>query len=1101
MQQLWELVEEGFLFSDIAQNIKSVWTPLKMLCLEDMAKEEGNTILIPFANAVLLSDREIELFALPSKNPFQISLKVTGTLTNTNLRYILEVLQPNGTPFVNPKFVGSLLFITNEMRYLLSSEQYQLVSLARNNNETIGKLDRQTVAKFNLSNLAKIQKHAQKLDAKLDGYLSPTQTEIHVIDKLSVDFTNNEDGSVSVLPVPLEKNTEGNLVVADKEEFQTNFSRMYSPQSVLTGGPKKARYVCSDDVLEGLIEIKKVGKISAEEGKRYKNQPRELFTKDVFHFDDISNTQDNIADQNDDWIPSEGDLEDTAYSERVTGITELQRCNYYGNGSHKSNWMEIEGEVEDLINSSSEDDGTNTTVSEESTDNQLNSESDETQNDDLNISDAFGDAKGLIKDDDSSDKTEEVIAKGKERKKYFSLDIKSNINILDYEEENKQRDELSVSMDGLVAEVLRPNIELYPHQTDGVSWLFKEWGDGYKGVLLADDMGLGKTLQTLVFIAALKRACPDYPGITKPLLIVAPTALLKNWKEEYAKYIKDELFSNVFALHGSGLNLFATGRTTPNGKRQLDLKIPDNSICLTTYETLRDYQFSFAEVSWGIIMVDEAQKIKNPGSGITVALKAMKYDFTICLSGTPVENSWVDLWSIMDMVQPAKLGTLNDFKAAYIKRVVESDGDINVISQVGSELKEKLNPLFLRRMKDGYLKGLPQKNVIICKTEMPEYQKRCYATVLSVAKKDNLHPLKVIALLRDISLHPDLDTKHNSYFYETDPDYIISQSARLIKTFELLGDIRSRNEKVLIFVVSRKMQAILSCLIEKKFAISVPLPVNGTINGDARQRIIQDFSKRDGFGVLILSPEAAGVGFTITSANNVIHLSRMWNPAKEDQATDRVYRIGQKKDVNIYIPLAYHKDFGEGCTFDEKLNELLAYKRNLSKKVLFPTSDSKSDGIRMCSTILGKDTDSMPKCYWSIQEIDAVEGDMFEQIISDLYNLMPGYRAEKTPASGDNGADVVVLSEKDQTGLLIQCKHRNNKDEFTGLKGVQEICAAIPYYQNRLYKTYKFTPVVITNAEDYTPSAKEFASNTGVKLIARRELEQYMTEYAVLKCY
>ena len=196
--------------------------------------------------------------------------------------------------------------------------------------------------------------------------------------------------------------------------------------------------------------------------------------------------------------------------------------------------------------------------------------------------------------------------------------------------------------------------------------------------------------------------------------------------------------------------------------------------------------------------------------------------------------------------------------------------------------------------------------------------------------------------LREVSLHPDLLTLSEEKFFALGADEIIGRSARLMKTFALLDEIKTRGEKVLIFVTSRKMQAILKHLLEVKLGMEISPPINGTMNGAARQRIIAAFKERQGFNALILSPEAAGVGFTVTEANNVIHLSRAWNPAKENQATDRVYRIGQRKIVNVYLPLACNENL-RGKTFDENLDALLNCKNILSANVLFPTAETDAD--------------------------------------------------------------------------------------------------------------------------------------------------------------
>ena len=677
-----------------------------------------------------------------------------------------------------------------------------------------------------------------------------------------------------------------------------------------------------------------------------------------------------------------------------------------------------------------------------------------------------------------------------ERPKIFALKIKDNFERVDYEKFSSER------ATEFFADVLRPETKLLPHQKSGVALMAQLWQKGWHGILLADDMGLGKTLQTLTFLAGLKKSCAACGKINQRILIVAPTALLTNWQDEYEKFLREKFFGDVTALHGHNLRKFFTGEPTPNGRRKLSLKnLPTNSFALTTYETLRDYQFSFAEISWNCIVADEAQKIKNPDAGITKALKAMKYDFAICLSGTPVENSWRDLWSIMDFIQPAHLDDLKTFRETYLENLT---GDAENIQRLGESLKNKLRPLFLRRMKQDNLHGLPPKKIFRCREQMPLYQREIYSAVIEKYRNGRFsNPLEFLGKLREVSLHPDLDAMSEEKFFELDADEVIRRSARLIKTFALLDEIKIRGEKVLIFVTNRKMQAILRRLLEKIFAIKILPPINGTMNGAARQRIINDFQNFGGFNALILSPEAAGVGFTITAANNVIHLSRIWNPAKENQATDRVYRIGQKKSVNVYLPLACDKNL-RGKTFDENLDELLSYKNFLSEKVLFPTEENNADTNTLIAGLVPSTAENFSPGYWTVETVDFVTGLFFEKIICDLFNAMKNFSAEKTPDSNDFGADVVVKSLTDNTGLLIQCKHTENPDRSIGNSGVQEIFAAVAYYEKK-YCGRKFQPAVLTNAKNFSSGAIKLACENGVKLISRRELEKMFCDYKILR--
>ena len=667
----------------------------------------------------------------------------------------------------------------------------------------------------------------------------------------------------------------------------------------------------------------------------------------------------------------------------------------------------------------------------------------------------------------------------------LGLKIKENFEQIDYTKGLTPRQEK------FFANVLRANVKLFDYQIFGVWWMSQLWREGWRGVLMADDMGLGKTLQTLTFIGGLKKFC----AIKFPVLIVAPTALLENWQVEYKKFLRGNIFSEVIPLHGDALKNFYTDELTPNGNKKLSLRnLPTDSLALTTYETLRAYQFSFAEISWSVIVADEAQKIKNPDAGITKALKAMKYDFAICLSGTPVENSWIDLWSIMDFVQPAHLDAKEIFRAKYIDHLTGEN-----IQKLGAEFKKSLEPLVLRRMKEDYLSALPKKNIYLCPQEMPPYQSKIYCSVLEKYQRREFRTsFEFLAKLREVSLHPDLDTISEKKFFDLDADEVINRSARLIKTFELLDQIKTRGEKILIFVTNRKMQTVLKHLLEEKFAIKIFPPINGTMNSIKRQKIIDEFKRTSGFNALILSPEAAGVGFTITEANNVIHLERTWNPAKENQATDRVYRIGQEKPVNVYLPLTCNKNF-HTKTFDENLDALLNYKKILSVKILFPTAESKTDEKILADILKPEDDEILETAYWTIEDVDDVAGVAFERIISDLYNAMENFSAEKTPDSNDFGADVVVNSLTDDTGLLIQCKHTTFPERAVGNDGVQEICAAIAYYEKK-YRGRKFRPVVITNAKSFTTNAIELAEKNNVRLIARRELEKMFRAHKIFRC-
>ena len=1083
----WTLTEQGIVLQKAACNA-AARDRLEVMCFAERAQDRGDTVLIPHDVLAALSDEEGGLFGLPEPNPYYIAVYADGDLGHADLRYRINVLRPDGTIFVNPVFQGALLTIDSTQIYRMSSAEYRLVRTAEESNRMIGGVERTELAAFNCLNLAEIQHCARVAQARLEETLSERNNRIIVPEQLDVQIA--EDGNVA--PVLLARDDSGRSTPVDTETFAALFGRQRRVSALYRGNDEqRTRYVCRPAVQDGLTQIKAVSKVRREDVERFRTQPRELFAGEVFSFainegdaggEERCSAEDNEAsDEN--WIAEEGQFVDDSYSDRVTGLATIQKGVYYGSG-HRTDWLADEGKAEaDEILSVATDSVEEAECSPSAAENMTDAVREDTAPLELDT-EVFDDAPVPPQ---TADERPQPIA-------LQALDIKANFDIVDYAPMMERRS------GALAADALNAEVKLLDYQNAGVAWMFEAWQRGYKGVLLADDMGLGKTLQTLAFAAQLRKGMPVSADAQKPILIVAPIALLKNWQNEYRKFIADGVFRDIMPLHGSSLRNYETGESTPNGKKKLEIRLHADAIALTTYETLRDYQFSFAEVNWGIIVVDEAQKMKNPSTGVTKAIKAMKYDYAVCLSGTPVENSWVDLWSIMDFVQPGQLRVLKKFRDRYIAPLRQMSDAPHEIETLGKHLKDALNPLFMRRMKRDNLEGLPKKTVCPRPAQMPTYQKDRYQAVIDAGRRGEIQPLVMLARLRNISLHPDLGTKNPAAFYAMPTETIIGQSARLIELFAILEDVRSRGEKALVFLVSKDMQLILRHLLQEKFGIRVYPPVNGDMNGTARQRIVDQFNASVGFGVLILSPEAAGVGFTITAANHVIHLSRTWNPAKEDQATDRVYRIGQEKEVFVYLPMACHVDLGKGGSFDEKLDELLAYKRRLSANVLFPTSDTSKDGLELAQKLTTGRAVRAQDCYWRIEDVDSVKGDVFEQLVADLYRGMEIYQVTRTPLSHDNGADVVAIAEDGKHGLLIQCKHVEDFRKTMEKRAVQEIAAAVSFYGQE-YRGVSFTPVALTNAVSFSDGAKKLAAANGVMLMARYELGDLLKKYPLVRNY
>lgn len=484
---------------------------------------------------------------------------------------------------------------------------------------------------------------------------------------------------------------------------------------------------------------------------------------------------------------------------------------------------------------------------------------------------------------------------------------------------------------------------LKSYQLEGFRWLAAAHAAGLPGVLLADDMGLGKTLQALSFLAHL-RQCSD-----APVLIVAPTGLLSNWKAEIDKHLRPGALGECVDAYGAAVRDLKihpqAGAETQTGRTILDVqRWHDAGIVLTTYETMRDYHFSFAKVRFSALVFDEVQKLKNPASQISRAARALNADFKIGMSGTPVENRLQDLWSLMDVLWPGFLGSSRAFEQSY---PADDPERLQALHDRIFKSVERRPAAGLRRLKADELDGLPEKREYAETVDMPEAQAQAYRAVVAraiasrngVAAGDGM--LKLLQDLRSISLHPDPPADGYG-----DMDAYVARSARLKKTIELLDTIHSRGEKALVFLESLEMQAFLAEYARRRYRLpAAPARIHGGIAGSKRQDLVDRFQSRpSGFDLMILSPKAGGVGLTITAANHVIHLSRWWNPAVEDQSTDRAFRLGQTRPVSVYYPIAVHPSSQlRDHSFDLKLDALLRRKRSLAGHMLAPPEDAEND--------------------------------------------------------------------------------------------------------------------------------------------------------------
>lgn len=465
-----------------------------------------------------------------------------------------------------------------------------------------------------------------------------------------------------------------------------------------------------------------------------------------------------------------------------------------------------------------------------------------------------------------------------------------------------QLDESFQLPDAIEEYLISKGLNLRPYQRSGIQWMNWLRQNHLHGVL-ADDMGLGKTMQSLI---ALQLAKLDEPENELHSLIIAPKSVIHHWAREIDRVFKN---ANIWVYHGTSRNRNVLQHTKP-------------FIFISTYETVANDIEEFSRIPLNYLILDEATKIKNPDTKRSQAIKSLNAIHRLALSGTPVENRPSELWSLFDFLMPGHLGSFGTFERTYGK--FEPNGKYNAAYLIG----RKISPFLLRRKKENVEKDLPSKIFITEWVSLSEEQKKLYGelqgeikTIRNLLKTGifinyttSIFP--VLTKLKQICDHPSLaNNKTNPLFGRSEKfDWII----------EKISEITSNNEKVVVFSHVLGMLTLLeNAMITKEISY---VRIDGSSSLTARNSAIEQFNEGDA-KVALLSIMATGYGITMTAANHVIHADRWWNPAVEDQATDRVHRIGQTKTVYVYQIL--NQD-----TLEEKIDALLNSKRGLSDQIV-----------------------------------------------------------------------------------------------------------------------------------------------------------------------
>ncbi|MEJ2248344.1 MAG: DEAD/DEAH box helicase [Candidatus Lokiarchaeota archaeon] len=459
---------------------------------------------------------------------------------------------------------------------------------------------------------------------------------------------------------------------------------------------------------------------------------------------------------------------------------------------------------------------------------------------------------------------------------------------------------------------------LRSYQKEALSWMGTMCDFGF-GLCLADDMGLGKTIEVISLLLYFKE---KYPENFSSTLIICPTSLLYNWKKELKKFAPS---LKVIIHHGPD-----------RIDKPLDLKsyLEPHKVILTSYGTIRNDINLLKTVHYGGIIVDESQNIKNYETQQTQAIYQLRGGYRICLSGTPIENRLMELWTLFEFLNPGLLGKQKHFRNNFEIPIEQFQDEVRI-----KDLQKIIAPFMLRRIKTdkSVIKDLPEKNEMKIFIELTEIQRKLYKEIVEKTYKElenskgsqNIQILSLLTKLKQICNHPyqylHKKIPNNFNFKENG---FISQSNKLERLLEMIDEVIERGEKVLIFSQFTQMGDIIYKILDKKYNFQI-LYFHGSVSTKNRNDIIEKFQSKNSnlYPILILSLRAGGTGLNLTEATTVFHYDRWWNPAVETQATDRAYRIGQTKEVMVY------KFITKG-TIEEKIDDLLEEKSDLVESVI-----------------------------------------------------------------------------------------------------------------------------------------------------------------------
>ncbi|SDT09300.1 Superfamily II DNA or RNA helicase, SNF2 family [Paenibacillaceae bacterium GAS479] len=835
---------------------------LETLWFEEILDKQGEGYILPYEKITTAPETVLTSLGLPKPAELDLFLNHTGAVGSAHFKFDLEMQSGEWKHLERTaQFLGPWIRFPNLVWHLMSEEQYRFWQLIQQRPDPRN-------PNHIFSYVAHIRSEAQKLGVEMDPYLE--KQEYKFVDGLEIDL--NYDGkSISFNPV----------YTSNGDVPDALLRKMATGQSIYASDPEIGKVFVHPKTAQEAGKIQSTAPVSGQDIPKFVENPEAYLSE--------------LDGMDMEW-----------FGERVKSLgIRVYRAQPFVHAKDKGHgWFEIDpgiafvdetGEKVEVLSPSEFAALVNDSTQENDTDEyfQLKDEwikkpayTQEFLTATERLKEAFGDKSTI-------DMT----------KLPYVLEIYENIGQLEFNQpilETRQELQDKGVLDKMPPEVFVASLK--PFQQEGFVWM-KSLHYRNLGGLLADDMGLGKTIQVVSLLSYLY-----VTNKLTPVLIVVPKTLIDNWIVEINKFAPS-IAAQLFVHTG-------------NFRDKDPAILQKRGIIITTYQTLVRDQLSLGQVEWQALICDEAQAIKNPTTAASKVMKAMKAKFRLALTGTPVENSLSELWSIMDYVQPGLLGSLTEFKKEFIEKLEGEQRD----PSVEQKLLTRMAMVYKRRTKSKELAGqLPPKTIIECPVPLGKVQKKLYSDIVHKVKTKQMQALQAIQKLIAICAHPALE---DNQFAGLD----IHDIPKLHYTIEIIREIREKGEKVLIFTHLRELQVLLRDKIRDNFDVN-PNIINGMT--ERRQRVVDDFNSRSGFSVMILSPHAAGTGLTITSANHVIHYTRWWNPAVENQATDRVYRIGQERPVQVYYPIVSDEErVLHSGTVEQIMHRIISDKQELATSIV-----------------------------------------------------------------------------------------------------------------------------------------------------------------------